>query len=64
MNASRKNPPVAPKQPSINTINPNPLESRVRHRAFLSEVLSHEKEGHYTLYAVPVAPLEISRSEN
>jgi hypothetical protein len=52
-----------PKTPSINTINLNLPESRVGHRAFLSEVLSNEKEGHYTLYAVPVAPLEISRSE-
>jgi hypothetical protein len=55
---------LKPKQSSINTITPNSPESRVRHRAFLSEVLSHEKESHYTLYAVPVASLEISRSEN
>jgi hypothetical protein len=54
----------APNNSSINTITPNPQESRVDHRAFLFEVLSHAKEGPYTLYAVPIAPLDISRSEN
>jgi hypothetical protein len=47
-----------------NTITPNLPESRVGHRAFLSEVLSREKESHYTLYAVPVASLEISWSDD
>ena len=60
----RRNPhPPQTTHPST-TITRNPQESRVDHRAFLFEVLSHAKEGPYTLYAVPVAPLEISRSEN
>jgi hypothetical protein len=55
---------LSPKQQTINTIDSNLQESRVGHRAFPSEVLSHEKEGHYTLFPVPIAQLEISRSDN